>query len=159
MVLKGWTQQRVNKNSCGLVWGKEGLTYLVPPQNKSWLSLFTFYLREFWQPLLFTHLIEMWRTYTPTPESELTEEEVRRWFNRLRELYQEALHRIHDMKAERGKLRDEAIKLKHQIRVLTKENKKLKEGGELKVERVGATQKVKMKVEMSDFRKKFFDNL
>ena len=68
----------------------------------------------------------MKKPYVPVPESELTEEEVRRWFNRLRELYQDAIHRIHDMKVERWKMRVEKESLIHRISLLTKENRYLK---------------------------------
>lgn len=84
------------------------------------------------------------------PESELTEEEVRRWFNRLRELYQEEKNRVHEMKVERGKMRLEKERLIHEITVLTKRNKYL----EGLVEK-----KQKEKTEKADFKKKFLDSL
>ena len=84
-------------------------------------------------------------TYTPTPESELTEQEVRKGFNRLRELYKDATNRIHEMKVERGKMNVEICELKHQISRLTKENERLKNN--------------KPQKEKSDFKKKFFDSL
>lgn len=84
-------------------------------------------------------------TYTPTPESELTEQEVRQGFNRLRELYQDATHRIHELKVERGKMNVEICELKHQISHLKKENERLKNKKE--------------KQEKTDFKKKFFDSL
>lgn len=84
------------------------------------------------------------------PESELTEEEVRRWFNRLRELYQGEKNRVHEMKVERGKMRLEKEHLIHEIAVLTKRNKYL----EGLVEK-----KQKEKTEKVDFKKKFLDSL
>lgn len=95
------------------------------------------------------------KEWREVPESELTEEEVRRGFNRLRELFKESQHRVHEMKVERGKLRVEVDKLKHENRVLTREIKRLKEEENLRVERKGAVQKK----EMVDFKKKFFDSL
>ena len=88
------------------------------------------------------------------PESELTEEEVRRWFNRLRELYQEALHNIHSRKVERWELRVKICNLQHEIAVLKKENEKLRSRKEEK-------KKIEWgeKLEKSDFKKKFFDSL
>lgn len=97
----------------------------------------------------------MKKPYVPVPESELTEEEVRRGFNRLRELYQDANSRIHNMKVERGKLRVEIEKLNREIRVLTKENNKLKRENEKTTVKID---KPKKKSE-SDFKKKFFDSL
>jgi hypothetical protein len=79
------------------------------------------------------------------PENELTEEEVRKWFNRLRELYKEALSHIHEIKAERWKLRHERELLLKEIRLLKKENEKMKSEKERKPK--------------VDFKKKFFDSL
>lgn len=84
--------------------------------------------------------------YEPTPESELTEQEVRQWFNNLRRLYQEATQRIHEMKVDRGKQNVLICELKHEISVLKKENKNLKE-------------KKEKTSEISDFKKKFLDSL
>ena len=94
------------------------------------------------------------KEWREVPESELTEEEVRRGFNRLRELFKESQQRVHEMKVERGKLRVSVSKLKHEIRVLTRELREFKWEG-WRVEWKGATQKV----EMTDFKKRFFDNL
>ena len=66
------------------------------------------------------------KEWREVPESELTEEEVRRGFNRLRELFKESQQRVHEMKVERGKLRVSVSRLKHEIRVLTRELKELK---------------------------------
>ena len=85
------------------------------------------------------------------PESELTEEEVRRWFNRLRELFKESQHRVHEMKVERGKLRVENEKLKREIRFLTRELNNVKNGKPQK--------RVNEKVEVVEFKKKFLDSL
>lgn len=94
------------------------------------------------------------KEWREVPESELTEEEVRRWFNRLRELFKESQHRVHEMKVERGKLRLENEKLKKEVRILTRENKMLKEWWEVRT-----PNRVSSKVEMVDFKKKFFDSL
>lgn len=83
--------------------------------------------------------------YTPTPESELTEQEVRQGFNRLRELYEDAKSRIHELKVERGEKNVEICELKHQISHLIKENERLK--------------KDKQRNETTDFKKKFLDSL
>ena len=83
--------------------------------------------------------------YTPTPESELTEQEVRQGFNRLRELYEDAKNRIHELKVERGKKNVEICELKHQISQLIKENERLKRD--------------KQRNETTDFKKKFLDSL
>ena len=96
------------------------------------------------------------KEWREVPESELTEEEVRRWFNRLRELFKESQYRIHGLKVERGKLRVELQKLKKDLRVLRGENERLKEGG---VEKGCLPKRVKAKVEMADYKKKFLDSL
>ena len=115
--------------------------FLCASQQPSFISLL----------FLFTKKLRMakkeWRL---VPESELTEEEVRRWFNRLRELYQEEKNRVHEMKVERGKMRLEKERLIHEITVLTKRNKYL----EGLVEK-----KQKEKTEKADFKKKFLDSL
>ena len=100
----------------------------------------------------------MGKTYTPTPESELTEQEVRKWFNRLRELYQEALHRIHELKVDRGKLRVDVERLNHEVRVLTRE-KQLRERKSFNMGKSMAPKKIKAKLEVVEFKKKFLDNL
>lgn len=95
--------------------------------------------------------------YTPTPESELTEEQVRKWFNNLRVLYQEALHRIHEVKLQKRELSNKIFALEHQNSVLRKENKSLKAWWErkpMKEKKVWNWISVK-----SDFKKKFFDGL
>lgn len=83
--------------------------------------------------------------YTPTPESELTEQEVRQGFNRLRELYQDATHRIHELKVERGQKNTRICELEHEICRLRKQIKHLENEKERK--------------EKSDFKKKFFESL
>lgn len=83
--------------------------------------------------------------YTPTPESELTEQQVRQWFNRLRELYNEAKNRIHELKVERGQKNVRICELEHENFILMKEIKKLKNDKEKK--------------DNTDFKKKFLDSL
>lgn len=85
------------------------------------------------------------------PENELTEEEVRRWFNRLRELYKESTHRIHEMKVERWKMRVEMENLKTENIHLMKRIKHLEMAKEKKVE--------KKDTPVNDFKKKFLDSL
>lgn len=90
------------------------------------------------------------------PESDLTEEEVRRWFNRLRELYQESLHLLHERRVERGKLRQMVCELEHENAHLKRKIEHLN----YSLER--ANKKVEKKVEKeekTDFKKKFFDSL
>lgn len=86
------------------------------------------------------------KEWREVPVEELTEEEVRRWFVRLRELLREQRHLIHDRKIERGKLRLRITQLEHEKSVLKKENEKLKE-------------KKEKPPEKSDFKKKFLDSL
>lgn len=93
----------------------------------------------------------MKKPYVEVPESDLTEEEVRRGFNRLRELYKEAKNHIHEIKVDRWKLRAERFDLLHEIKILKRENRILKE----KIEKTG---KIKI-AEKSDFKKKFLDSL
>lgn len=83
--------------------------------------------------------------YTPTPESELTEQQVRQWFNRLRELYNEAKNRIHELKVERGQKNVRICELEYENFILKKEIKKLKNDKEKK--------------DNTDFKKKFLDSL
>lgn len=95
--------------------------------------------------------------YTPTPESELTEEQVRKWFNNLRVLYQEALHRIHEIKMQKKELSKKIIRLEQEKAALRKENKNLKswlERESMKEKKSDSWISVK-----SDFKKKFFDSL
>lgn len=80
------------------------------------------------------------------PVEELSEEEVRRWFVRLRELLREQRHLIHNRKIERGELKLRITQLEHEKSVLRKENEKLKATKEKKKEKV-------------DFKKNFFDRL
>lgn len=116
----------------------------MPPQQPSFISLLFLFIKK----------IKMTKKkWTPTPESELTEEEVRRWFNRLRELYREATSRIHDMKVERWQKNKKIFLLESENARLRKRNKYLEEniGQEPKKETVN-----KDKI---DFKKKFFDSL
>ena len=94
------------------------------------------------------------KEYREVPVDELTEEELKRWFQRLRELYKGEQYHVHEIKVERGKLRVENEKLRKEIRLLTKENKMLKEWWEVRTPK-----RVSSKVEMVDFKKKFFDSL
>jgi len=98
------------------------------------------------------------KEWREVPESELTEEQVRRWFNRLRELYKEAKNHIHEIKVDRGKLRVEKYDLLHEIKILKRENRVLKEEMERmeKAERQAEKSKV---IEKSDFKKRFLDSL
>ena len=108
------------------------------------------------------------KEWKPVPESELTEEEVRRWFNRLRELYQGEKNHVHEIKLERWKLRAEKFDLLHEIKVLKRENRlltekieKMESQAEKKVEKKEKLIKEKKKEnsDLVDFRKKFFDSL
>ena len=88
-----------------------------------------------------------------TPESELTEEEVRKWFNRLRELYREATSRIHAMKIERGQKN-------MKIHLLEWENAKLRRRNKYLEENIGQEPKKEtVNKDKIDFKKKFFDSL
>lgn len=92
------------------------------------------------------------------PESELTEEEVRRWFNRLRELYKEAMYRIHEMKSEKKNLNVKICELEHENSRLIKRNKFL----EAKIESESNKKEKKEKeknTDKVDFKKKFLDSL
>lgn len=95
------------------------------------------------------------KEWREVPECELSEEEVRRGFNRLRELFKESQFRVHEMKVERWKLRVEVDQLRRQNRLLTNEVRRLKEWEGVRVGRKGATPKV----EITDFKKRFFDSL
>ena len=85
------------------------------------------------------------KVWKPTPESELTEEEVRKWFNNLRVLYQGSLHRIHEMKLERKKLNAKICSLQHENAALRRKERQW-----------GIRKPTKPE---SDFKKKFFDSL
>ena len=74
----------------------------------------------------------------------------------MRELFKESQYRIHDLKVERGKLRVENERLRHDLRVATREKERLKDGG---MGKNTPPKKTKAKVEMLDFKKKFLDNL
>lgn len=97
------------------------------------------------------------------PESDLTEEEVRRGFNRLRELYKEAMDKLHERKVERAQLNTIICDLKKENSTLRKEIKHLNyllEKANDKVEKLEMIkEKTVDKKEKSDFRKKFFDSL
>lgn len=102
------------------------------------------------------------KEWREVPESELTEEEVRRWFNRLRELYKEAMWRLHERKIERKKMNVMLIELKHERYVLRKENKKLKrliEDSNNEPNKAGRKPKKVKDEPVNDFKKKFFDSL
>lgn len=102
------------------------------------------------------------KEWREVPESELTEEEVRRWFNRLRELYKEAMWKLHERKIERKKMNVMLIELKHERYVLRKENKKLKrliEHGNNEPNKADINPKKAKDVPVNDFKKKFFDSL
>ena len=107
----------------------------------------------------------MRKNYVPTPVEELTEEELKRWFQRLRELYQWEQHHVHEVKVERGRLRVEVEKLRKEIRILNRDIRLLKEENERLVRKANKQVKEKSpkkekKVEpMNDFKKKFFDSL
>lgn len=89
------------------------------------------------------------KEWREVPESELTEEEVRRWFNRLRELYKEERHRVHNIKVERWQLKVRICELESQVSKLKKENERLK----------APKEKREKKEEKVDFKKNFFDSL
>ena len=101
------------------------------------------------------------KEYREVPVEELTEEELKRWFQRLRELYKWEKNHVHEIKIERWRLRDERFTLLHEIKVLKKENRHLKEKiekmemGEKKTEKKSENKKA----EKVDFKKKFFDSL
>ena len=97
------------------------------------------------------------------PESDLTEEEVRRGFNRLRELYKEAMDKLHERKVEKTKLNITICELKKENSTLIKEVKHLnylleKANDKLEKTKMANESKVE-KDEKSDFKKKFFDSL
>lgn len=94
------------------------------------------------------------------PEPELTEQEVRKWFNRLRELYKDATNRIHELKViwKEKNLRIE--KLQIEIWKLRKENKHLKYELEMMEKKENKQVKEpKNKTEKVDFKKRFLDSL
>lgn len=89
----------------------------------------------------------------------------------MRELYKEVCLHIHDMKIERWQLRNGKYTLMHEINVLKKENRLLKEEiekmkrnaakAEKKAEKKEKKEKKEkaVKSEVVDFKKKFFDSL
>lgn len=94
------------------------------------------------------------------PEPELTEQEVRKWFNRLRELYQDATKRIHELKViwKEKNLRIEELQI--EIWKLRKENKHLKYELEMMEKKENKQVKEpKNKTEKVDFKKRFLDSL
>jgi len=111
------------------------------------------------------------KEYREIPVEELTDEQLRRWFQRLRELYKWEQHHVHEVKVERWQLRNERFTLLHEIKVLKKENRLLKEEIEkMKRDAVRAEKKAEkkekkekkenvVKSEVVDFKKKFFDSL
>lgn len=98
------------------------------------------------------------KEWREVPESELTEEEVRRWFNRLRELYKEMTHKLHERKIEIKERNVMIIKLKQEKSILQKENKHLKQIAEQWDKETKKTDKTKI-VKESDFKKRFLDSL
>lgn len=108
------------------------------------------------------------KEYREVPVDELTEEELKRWFQRLRELYKSEQHHVHEIKVERWQLRNERFTLFHEIKVLKRENRLLKEEIEkMKRDAIRAEKKAEkkekkekaVKSEVVDFKKKFFDSL
>lgn len=108
------------------------------------------------------------KEYREIPVEELTDEQLRRWFQRLRELYKWEQHHVHEVKVERWQLRNERFTLLHEIKVLKKENRLLKEEIEkMKRDAIRAEKKAEkkekkekaVKSEVTDFKKKFFDSL
>lgn len=104
------------------------------------------------------------KEYREVPVEELTDEELKRWFQRLRELYKWEKNHVHEIKIERWQLRNERFTLLHEIKVLKKENRLLKEKIEkMKRNTVKSEKKEKkekaVKSEVVDFKKKFFDSL
>lgn len=104
------------------------------------------------------------KEYREVPVDELTEEELKRWFQRLRELYKSEQHHVHEVKVERWQLRNERFTLLHEIKVLKRENRLLKEEIEkMKRDATRSEKKEKkekpVKAEVVDFKKKFFDSL
>ena len=105
------------------------------------------------------------KNYVPTPVEELTEEELKRWFQRLRELYQWEQHHVHEVKVERWQLRVEVDKLKREIRTLNRDIRLLKEENERltrntnKPVKEKKPKKEKNEEPVNDFKKKFLDSL
>lgn len=111
------------------------------------------------------------KEYREIPVEELTDEQLRRWFQRLRELYKSEKNHVHEIKIERWQLRNERFTLFHEIKVLKKENRLLKEEiekmkrdavrDEKKAEKKEKKEKKEkaVKSEVTDFKKKFFDSL
>lgn len=109
--------------------------------------------------------------YIEISAEEFTEQEAKEWFTKMRELYKEVCLHIHDMKIERWQLRNGKYMLMHEINVLKKENRLLKEEIEkmkrnaAKVENKAEKKEKKEKKEKAvkseavDFKKKFFDSL
>ena len=121
----------------------------MPPHNSANL-VYSFYLSE-----KFLMAKKEWKE---VPESELTEEEVRKWFNRLRELYKEMTHKLHERKIEIKEMNVMIVKLRHEKSILQKENKHLKQITEQRDKKAEKTDKAKV-VEESDFKKRFLDSL
>lgn len=118
----------------------------------TWLYKFAlFYLQNFKMAK------KEWRL---VPEPELTEQEVRKWFNRLRELYKDATTHIHEIKlvVKEKNLRIEELQI--EIWKLRKENKHLKYELEMMEKKENKQVKEpKNKTEKADFKKRFFDSL
>ena len=97
--------------------------------------------------------------YVETPESELTEEEVRRWFNRLRELYKQSQARVHELKVERKEKNFKIIELEGEIRALRKENKHLNYELNKGKKEKKTENPIEIASNLMDFKKKFFESL
>lgn len=97
--------------------------------------------------------------YVETPESELTEEEVRRWFNTLRELYKQSQARVHELKVERKEKNFKIAEQEKEIWALRKENRRLNyELNKAKKEKK-AENPIEIASNLMDFKKKFFESL
>lgn len=139
-----------------MVWGQKVCSpYLVPPHNSANLVYSFLLLKK----------LTMKKPYVPVPVEELTDEELKRWFQRLRELYQWEQHHVHEVKIERWKLRVEVDKLKKEIRILTRDIRLQKEEYEKIIAKLNKQLNDKKPIEkkkeepVNDFKKKFLDSL
>ncbi len=92
------------------------------------------------------------KEWREVPVEELSEEDVRRWFCRLRELYREERHRVHDKKVEIWQLKEQITQLNREKKSLLKEIHTLKQENEKKDSRTREQKR-------ADFKKSFFDSL